>query len=270
MEEEKIKINIISGASSGSIVAALFSAGYSAEEIYLLFKKYAKEITKIDIKNILKLIYGILIKRKIMINGLNSGKNLEKIINKKLKEKNIETMNDIKIPLIIPSVDLNNGQLYYFSSNKKRNTRNKILDNIIYINDAEVSKAIRASCSFPLLFAPFQYKNLELIDGGIRENTPWKELKNQGADKVISVVFEKETSGKKCKNIVDVVSSSLSIMSHELSNYELEGVDFLIQIPTRGISLLDATKTEELYLRGYEIGKKEIKKILKKEQEKKY
>ena len=40
LEEEKIKFDFISGASSGSIVAALYSSGYTPEEIYNIFKKY--------------------------------------------------------------------------------------------------------------------------------------------------------------------------------------------------------------------------------------
>lgn len=261
IEEENMQIDIISGTSSGSIVAALIAAGYTSEEIYLLFKKYAKKITQIDIKNIIKLIYGILIRRKIIIKGLNDGNKLEKIINKKLKEKNIEKISETKIPLIIPSVSLKNGELYYFSSQSINNKRIKISDKIVYINDIAISKAVKASCSYPLVFEPCKYKENEFIDGGIRENTPWKEIKKQGVKKVISVVFETEIDGKNCKNAIDVVSTALSIMNHELKNYELEGADYLIKIPIRGISLLDTNKIEELYKIGYKIGKKEIKKI---------
>ena len=42
LEEEKIKINYISGTSSGSIVAALYAMGYKPEEIIKIFKKYGK------------------------------------------------------------------------------------------------------------------------------------------------------------------------------------------------------------------------------------
>ena len=68
MEEENIKINYISGTSSGSIVASLYAMGYRPEEIYNLFKKYSKKIKYVDFKNILKFIYGIFVKRKIIIN----------------------------------------------------------------------------------------------------------------------------------------------------------------------------------------------------------
>ena len=86
--------------------------GYNYKEIYLLFKKYAKKIKYADTKNILKLIYGILIKRKIIINGLNSGEIIEEIINEAAMQKNIKKINDIRIPLLIPSVDIHSGKIY--------------------------------------------------------------------------------------------------------------------------------------------------------------
>jgi len=42
-EEENIKIDFISGTSSGSIIATMYAIGYKPEEIYYLIKKYAKE-----------------------------------------------------------------------------------------------------------------------------------------------------------------------------------------------------------------------------------
>ena len=65
------------------------------------------------------------------------------------KEKGIYNINQIKIPLIIPSVDLHNGKVYIFSSLEKRNTYN---DKIKYINDIDVGTAVRASCSYPRSF----------------------------------------------------------------------------------------------------------------------
>ena len=90
LEEENVNIDIISETSSGSIVAALYAAGYTPEDIYLFFKKYTKSATKFNVGNIFKLIYGILFKRKIIITGLNNGNYLEKIIDIKLSEKNVK------------------------------------------------------------------------------------------------------------------------------------------------------------------------------------
>lgn len=263
LEEENINFDYISGTSSGSIIAALYSVGYKSDEIYEIFKKYNKKINYFEIKNILKLIYGILIKRKIIITGLNSGEKIEKLINKELNKKNINNINQINKKLLIPSVSLIDGKIFIFSSIKNKKIYS---DKIIYNNDINIGKAIRASCSYPGVFEPMPFENNYLIDGGIRENVPWKELKENGADKVISVVFQNEIEEKQKINIIDNISNSIEILCHELSNYELEGADYLLKIKTKDISLLDKSKIKYLYQLGYIEAKgkiSEIKKLIK-------
>lgn len=260
LEEENINIDYISGASSGSIVATLYAMGFKYKQILNFFKQYSKDIKYIEAKNIFKLIYGILIKRKLIIDGLNSGEIIEKIVNKEANKINIYKIKDIKLPLLIPSINIYNGEIYCFCS---KNVRNGFSDNIIFDNNIEIGKAVRASCSYPLVFSPCKYNNIQLVDGGIRENIPWKGLKKIGADKVISIVFEKELDKDCCLNVIEVVGNSLDILSHELLNYEIEGVDYLLKIKTKNISLLDKTKINELFEMGYKTTKAKIKEIKK-------
>ena len=49
-----------------------------------------------------------------------------------------------------------------------------------------------ASCSYPGVFSPVEFEGDLLIDGGTRENVPWRELKECGADEVVSIVFQNE------------------------------------------------------------------------------
>ena len=260
LEEENIKFEYIAGTSSGSIIACLYGAGYKSDEIYEIFKKYVNKINYIEFKNIFKFIFGLIIKRKINIIGLNSGKVIEKLVNKECKKKQIETIEQINKKLLIPSIDLCDGKIYVFSSIKNRGTYS---DNIIYVNDINIGKAVHASCSYPGVFSPVEYNNTLLIDGGIRENVPWKELKENGADKVISIVFENEIKKKKEVNVIDVLTKSIDILCHELSNYELEGTDYLIKIKTKDIHLLDKKKIDYLYNLGYIETKGKIKEIKK-------
>lgn len=268
LKEENIKFDYISGTSSGSIVAAFYACGYEPKEIYDIFKKYCKEIKYFDFKNIINIIKYLIKNKKILIEGINSGEKIEELINKYLEKNKIKNINQIKNNLIIPAVDVHNGNIYYFSSNgiyniKNKNNYRKISDNIKYIYDIDIGKAVRASCSFPGVFVPTKFKNTKLIDGGIRENTPWKELKECGAEKVLCVTFETYEEQNKCeKNIIDVIMASVEIMEHELSNYELEGIDYLLKIKTKKISLLDSKEIDFLYNLGYEETKKQINRII--------
>ena len=262
LEEENIKFDYIAGTSSGSIVACLYSVGYNSDEIYEIFKKYINKINYFEIKNVIKLIFGILIKRKIIITGLNSGKKIEKLINKECAKKEINNINQINKNLLIPCVNLKTGDVYIFSSIKNRN-RKEYSDNIIYKNNINIGKAVRASCSYPGVFSPCIIEDNYMVDGGIRENVPWKELKECGAQKVISIVFQNEIKEKNKIDMFDVISGSMELLCRELSNYELNGADYLLKIKTKNIQLLDKTKLNYLYNLGYIETKGKIKEIKK-------
>ena len=260
LEEESIKIDCVSGTSSGSIVATMYAMGYTPDEMLCLFEKYGKEIGKVNWWLIIKLVLGLIFKRKICIEGLNKGNKLGKIINDQAIRKGIELISDIKMPLIIPSVNLYDGSIYLFSSLK--NNR-KYSDEVIILNNVDVGRAVQASCAYPGIFCPTNINNQNLVDGGVRENTPWKELKDIGAEKVISVVFEEEKKHKKKVNILDCITGAMGIMMHELYNYEVEGIDYLLKVKTRNVWLLDTEKTDELYNLGYQTAKKQMSSIKK-------
>ena len=260
LEEENIKIDYIGGASSGSIVSTLFAAGYNSDEIYDIFKKYCKKIKYVDAQNIIKLIWGLIFTRRIIIEGLNSGKQLEKLIGKMCNKKGIQNISQIKMPLVIPSVDMRNGRVLCFTScDQKRN----FSDEVVFVDNISIGKAVQASCSYPVVFAPCRYKNTKLIDGGIRENVPWKELKKLGASKVLSVTFEEELNENCCDNLIEVAGRSIELICHELSNYEMEGADYIMKIKSPKINLLDMKKIDELYELGYKTAKKELDNLVK-------
>lgn len=233
--------------------------GFQADEMYKIFKKYCSKIKYVDISHIFRLMLGLIFTGRICIDGLNSGRQIEKLINKIAQEKKISNISDISKSLVIPSVDLCNGNVICFTSCQFRKA---ISDHIIYVNDINIGTAVRASCSYPVVFSPCTYKNIKLIDGGIRENVPWKELKTLGAKKVLSIVFDDKVVQNCDRNLVEVAGRSINLLCRELSNYEMEGADYVLKIKSDKIGLLDMKKIDELYYLGYEQTKKHIKKIL--------
>lgn len=260
-EEEKIKFDCVSGASSGSIIATMYALGYSSDEMWKLFKKYYKKIKYVEWKQVIKMILGLIFTRRLVIDGLNSGKVIEKIINEICKKSHVKNINEIKMPLMISMVDLQKGTVYIASSQEKR----KVLqDNIKYISDIPIATAVRASCSFPVVFSPCKFDGLQLIDGGTRENLPWKGLKEYGADEVYGIAFDTILEKNQCcKNMIEVAARAMELQGRELANYEKEGIDHLITICLKKVALLDSSQIDVLYKMGYEETKKQLN-LLKK------
>lgn len=244
----------------GSIVACLYAMGFEADEMYKIFKKYCNKIKYVDILNIFKLIVGVIFTGQIHIDGLNSGKQIEKLINKIANAREIYGISDIQKPLVIPSVDLCDGEVICFTSCEFR--KESFSNSVVYINDINIGKAVRASCSYPVIFSPCPFHNTKLIDGGIRENVPWKELKTLGAEQVFSIVFDDKEEQDCDKNLVEVASRSINLLCKELSNYEMEGADHILKIKSDKVGLLDMKKIDELYELGYVQMKKHMNKIL--------
>lgn len=255
-EEEKINFDCVSGTSSGSIIATMYALGYNSDEMWKMFKKYCKKIRYAEWYQIIKLIVGLAVTGKITIDGLNSGKVIEKIIKNICLKDKINNINQIKMPLLIPMVNLQSGTVHIASSKEVRPVLN---DNIEYLNDIPISTAVRASCSYPIVFSPCEYKGKQLIDGGTRENLPWKGLKDIGADEVVGITFN-TISGVNtcCKNIIEVATRAMELQGRELAMYEKNGIEHLITINLKKVSLLDSSKIEILYKIGYEEAKRQL------------
>ena len=252
LEENNIKIDFLGGTSSGSMIVALYSMGYSPDEIYNLFKKYGKTIVKLNGSVIRKEIKNFIINHKISSQGINSGEYIEEIFNKKALEKNIQKISQIKMPIVIPSVDISSSKEYLFTSVKKENEK--------YISNIEIGKAVRASSSFPIIYEPVSYKDKMFIDGGILNNIPVNDLKEIGADKVIAVNFDSDKI-KETSNAIDITMKVLDVMGNKISDEDLDESDYTITVPTNGTGLLDVNKIDFCYKSGYETTMKQIEKI---------
>lgn len=255
LEDYNIKIDAIAGTSAGSIVATLYAMGYSPYYIYLLFKKYAKDI--INLKNAL-IINGIakfIRNKKFGVTGLNDGLILEKMYNELAKKKGFKYVGDIKMPLIISAVDIGEAKEYIFTNCASRSNQN---DN--YITEIDIGKAVRASSSFPAVFCPCEFKNHMFMDGGVLDNIPAEELKKVYDGKIMSVNFEADPVEKNF-DIMDIIMKTLDIMGNKLSEKSLSISDLILTVPTDRTGLLDIKKMDKCYNFGYKSVENNLDKI---------
>lgn len=257
LEENKIKVAAIAGTSAGSIIATLYAMGYSPYYIYLLFKRYARDIINIRSKPIINGITNFIRNNKIGIAGLSDGNEFEKMYDELARKKGFRLIGDIKMPLLVSAVDIGESKEYIFTNCA---SRKNIKDN--YITEIGIGRAVRASSSFPAIFCPCEYKNHIFMDGGVLNNLPTEELKKVYTGKIISVNFESDPVYNDY-DIMNIIMKTLDIMGNKLSINSLKKSDFVLTVPTDGTGLIDVDKMDICYKYGYEIAIKNIDKIRK-------
>ena len=257
LEENNIKIEAVGGTSAGSIVAALYAMGYKPYYIYVLFKKYAQDIINIGNSSIVNGIGNFVKTKKIGIAGLNDGTLLEKMFNELATRKKMKVFADIKMPLVIPAVDIAEAKEYIFTNCAPRNNVNDE-----YITEISIGKAIRASSSFPAYFCPCEYKKHIFMDGGVLDNTPILPLKKICKHKVMAVNFEADPVEENC-DVMDIIMKTLNIMGNKIAEESFKQSDLVLTVPTDKAGLFDIEKMDKCYKFGYDTTMKNIDKIKK-------
>ncbi len=258
LEEIGIKIEYISGTSSGSLMAAMYSCGYDFETMKEMINKYYKSLSTFEKTPIVKQIGRYILHKEIDLEGLTNGEKIEKLVSDLAKEKNIENIQDVKIPLAIATCDTITMKECIFTS-KDYKLKN---DEIDYIYDIPLGKAVRASMSFPGIYTTCNFGKYNFIDGGTKDNLPVQVLKDMGAEKVIAVSFDLEHYTPSNK-LTDVVVRALDIFSLDdvVKGRKLADVSCIVK--TENTSLLEIKDIDAVVKAGYDAVMEKKDEILK-------
>lgn len=191
-------------------------------------------------------------------DGISNGEKIEEIANSIAERKNISNIKDTKIPLVTVSCETVKMKEVNCCSQKI----NQEDDNIIYLYDMPIGKAVRASMSFPGIYTTCNYKEYNLIDGGTKNNLQVDVLKKQGADKIISVSFDLD-SYQPTNNFFDVVIRALDIFSLDNVKKGRENSDIAVIVKTEDTSLLGIKNPKLVIKAGYDAVMEHKEEILK-------
>jgi uncharacterized protein len=143
-------VDLLAGTSTGSIIAAGLAIGKPIEEIVELYEVKGREI-----------FAG----KKFSVDGMYKSKYSKDALRSVLHEQMGDiTMGEIKKPLLIPTTDIGNGNVFIvrsnYSADYKRDRATKLVDVVV------------ASCSAPTYFDPEKVQEFLLADGGLWANNP--------------------------------------------------------------------------------------------------
>lgn len=255
LQENGIEIDFIGGTSIGSIVAALYAMGYNTEEMLKLFRYFSKGIMKVDPKYYWTNVKS---KRNFMGYGLISGENIELAMDECAHLKGFKNIQDIQMPIVMPTVDITESKKYVFTNHQEDDNFKEEK----YIRDITIGKAVRASSSYPGMFAPTMYQNHKFVDGGIIDNLPAQEVRNLGAEKVLSVRFSSENKSDP-KNIFEVALKSVDLLFDQRTTAEIASSDFAITLDLPEASVFNVKKIDYCYNQGYITAMENMSKIKK-------
>lgn len=213
LQAHGIEPELVVGTSAGSVVGALYAAGYSGFEL----QKIAFQLEDDSVGDWI-----------IPDRGFIKGEALQQFINKSVRNQPIEKL---KKPFAAVATDLQSGELTVF---RRGNT----------------GMAVRASSSVPGVFQPVSISGRDYVDGGLTSPVPVEVARGLGADVIIAVDISAKPRFGKTESWSDILLQTFGIMGQSISRHELRDADVLIRPNTGGFGSADFAMKHEAILEG--------------------
>ncbi len=249
LEEHHVPIDVISGTSMGSILAALYSTGHTPDQMkHLLNEKSVNQVFTLgadytslnyrrreDERDIPSGV-GVGLKHGVSFrNALLTDTGLNELLDKEFIRYNDQTdFNNLPIPFRCQATDLTAAKTVTFA-------RGSLQD------------AVRASASIPGVFRPFELDGHEFVDGAILENLPTADVKAMGADVVIAISLPLGKLGKgDLDSILGVLQRAFAVGIETNEARDRKMANVVIMPDINGFTANDYLKTDDLTKRGYD------------------
>lgn len=179
LEANGVPIDYVAGTSMGSIIAALYAAGYSPAEMRAIVTSgVIKEWVsgRIDPSRHMA-YYRQFDQNPAFVNvrlnfSKEQGKRFFRPTNLISSTQIDMALSELLAPAAAASAgDFNRLMVPFFCVASDINTRRAVV-----LRRGELSEAVRASMAIPLVFKPVKLDSMLLYDGGIYDNFPWKPL----------------------------------------------------------------------------------------------
>ncbi|MDF7825142.1 patatin-like phospholipase family protein [Pontiellaceae bacterium B12227] len=261
LEEQQIPIDYIGGTSMGAIVAGMYAAGMTPEEMEQSFleldwwevlrdrspHQYLTYRRKEENKRFMGTEFG-LNNRKLMFSpGMARGQKLNNVLETfTLNCAGISDFDSLNIPYRAIATDLRKGES-------------------VALKEGSLAKAMRASMAVPGAFTPVRMDGRVFVDGGIYNNIPVDVVKSMGADIIIAVDVGASGAAKgEQKDFLtlgEVIGRTYSIMQRPNQEKQLKNADLVIAPDLMDLSSSQFHKAADIIPRG-RIAANELKKEL--------
>ncbi len=262
LEDNHIKVSMMSGTSIGSIIGGLYACGISAYELErIALKLKPSDYLDYNIGGFIKYLISLCLPGvTATLNGIIKGCKLERLIYDLSDGK---SLSQIKLPLSIIACDINTGLEVVFTNSSLVPGNHKLV--VIY--HALLSEAVRCSSSIPATFVPCYFNGRQMVDGGIKTMVPVWIHKLMGAEYILAVNLGQNEYNSPVEGLPQIISRSIDILSFETSDTEeIIFADMLLFPGVEDVPLDDLSQARAIIRQGKSAMLKrlpELKKALK-------
>ena len=217
MREAGLRVDYIGGSSMGSIIGGLYAVGYDPDSIEkivrsqnwddllgdIIPRKYiAYEDKEFGEKGIISLPIR---NKKIDITSMYQGQQINLLLNRLFSPAFKTTdFQDLQTPFLCIGTNLITGEQ-------------------VILDKGYLPMAIRASMSIPGYFTPTLYEGKYLVDGGVVNNYPVKEVKDMGARIIVggdvqSGLYESIDKLSSLTAIIDQITSFYRVKANKIGD----------------------------------------------------
>jgi NTE family protein len=246
LEKAGIPIDYIGGTSMGAIIGGLYAIGYTADQLdsitrsanwddILSDKVQRRNLSMVEKDEGAKYMISFPIREnKIALPmGIVSGQNISTLFSDLCSPVyNKKDFSKFSIPYLCIAADVGNARA-------------------VVLKNGNLAEAMRASMAIPTVFSPEYIDGNLLLDGGLINNFPVKEVRDMGADIIIGVEVGFNTNKKRELNsFVRIMQQSMLMYSREQSLESRKLCDILVLPDLEGYNVTSFNRTDSLIARG--------------------
>lgn len=226
LEEAGIRPDIIAGVSAGSVVACLYAAGLSVEQIINLFvdKKFNDFCEFSFSFRRLGGFFSLDKFREFIASAIAPAVNME----------------DLKMPTYFGVTDFDRGCRAEF-------------------HEGEITTRLAASCAIPICFQPVVIDGTAYVDGGVVRNMPAWIIRDK-CRKLIGINCSPVLRRRDEGTMTDVALRSYNLMAKANQSEDLAMCDLAIEIPQIAhYKVFNLKEVNKVYIAGYSVMRKALK-----------
>ncbi len=258
LEENEIPIDYVAGTSMGSIIAALYAAGYSPEEM--------AEI--VDSGQIQDWVSGRIAPQYASYYRQMQGQPSMLTLRFNLRDDKQRDEARRRSRLVLPGhlisstqIDLALAELLTPATTASRGDFDSLMvpfrcvaSDMVnrephVLRNGDLGEAVRASMAIPLAFQPVEKDSMLLYDGGIYDNFPWKVVDDTyNPDYLIGSKCTSGNTAPNAKSIMDQVW----MLTMENTDYDMPAGRSTLIARAVDVSMLDFAQAEAIIELGYD------------------